>query len=277
MCCRTGSPLAVLSLVAAIAAVLPVSPASAANPGRGVRHVPVPAGARAVSTSHADHVIGHGTPAGCTSNKVVAAVQAGGVIRFACGPRPVTIRLKATAKVSNTSRRVVLDGAGLVTLSGERRRRILYMDTCDNAQTWTTSHCQDQAEPQLIVQNLNFVDGNSTGQRFDGGGGAIFDRGGRLRIVNSRFVGNRCESEGRTSAAEPSGRCRSTTACRCTPSRFTDNVCSNGGALSSIGVSWTVLNSLLEGNRAVGHGANPARPGTPAAAAAARSTTTATG
>ncbi|NUO58916.1 MAG: hypothetical protein HOV78_19825, partial [Hamadaea sp.] len=40
-------------------------------------------------------------------------------------------------------------------------------------------------------------------------------------------------------------------------------VCSNGGALSSIGVSWVVLNSVLTHNRAIGKGANPARPGTP--------------
>jgi hypothetical protein len=46
-------------------------------------------------------------------------------------------------------------------------------------------------------------------------------------------------------------------------SRFTDNACSNGGALSSIGVSWTVLNSRFTGNRAIGTGANPAQPGTP--------------
>jgi hypothetical protein len=39
--------------------------------------------------------------------------------------------------------------------------------------------------------------------------------------------------------------------------------CSNGGALSSIGVSWVVLNSLITHNRAIGHGANPARAGTP--------------
>ena len=45
----------------------------------------------------------------------------------------------------NTSARVVLDGGGLVTLSGGGRRRILYMDTCDQAQVWTTSHCQNQA------------------------------------------------------------------------------------------------------------------------------------
>ena len=41
------------------------------------------------------------------------------------------------------------------------------------------------------------------------------------------------------------------------------NVCSNGGGLSSIGVSYTVLNSLFSHNRAIGSGANPQRPGTP--------------
>jgi hypothetical protein len=39
-------------------------------------------------------------------------------------------------------------------------------------------------------------------------------------------------------------------------------VCSNGGALSSIGVSWVVLNSVMSHNSAVGNGANPARGGT---------------
>ncbi len=250
----------------AVAAVLLASPAGAAGTARGVRHVSVPAGARAVNASHADHVIGDGTPGSCTSRKVVAAVHAGGVIRFSCGAKPVLIRMNATARVSNTSRRVVLDGGGLVTLSGEGRRRILYMDTCDRAQTWTTSHCQDQAEPQLIVQNLNFVDGNSTGQTFDGGGGgAIFDRGGRLRIVDSRFASNRCDSEGPDLGG---GAVRALSQYHGLPvyvtgSRFAGNFCSNGGGLSSIGVSWTVLNSVFTGNRAIGHGANPARPGTP--------------
>ena len=38
-------------------------------------------------------------------------------------------------------------------------------------------------------------------------------------------------------------------------------MCSNGGALSSIGVSWSIYNSTFTDNRAVGHGANPARAG----------------
>jgi hypothetical protein len=46
-------------------------------------------------------------------------------------------------------------------------------------------------------------------------------------------------------------------------STFTGGVCSNGGALSSIGVSWVVLNCIMTGNQAIGDGANPARAGTP--------------
>ena len=46
-------------------------------------------------------------------------------------------------------------------------------------------------------------------------------------------------------------------------STFTGGICSNGSALSSIGVSWSVYNSVFTGNRAIGRGANPARPGTP--------------
>jgi hypothetical protein len=34
------------------------------------------------------------------------------------------------------------------------------------------------------------------------------------------------------------------------------NSCANGGALSSIGVSWNIINTLLSENTAVGHGAN---------------------
>ena len=41
------------------------------------------------------------------------------------------------------------------------------------------------------------------------------------------------------------------------------NVCSNGGGLSSIGVSYTVINSLFSYNKAIGNGANPAKAGSP--------------
>jgi hypothetical protein len=238
-------------------------PVSYANPAG---HASVPAEARAVDTSRPDQVIGKGTPAGCTSAAVVEAVAEGGVITFDCGPAPVTITMTATAKVRNANQILVLDGGGTVTLSGAGKRRILYQNTCDKAQGWTTSHCQDQATPRLTVQNLVFAQGDSTGQTAEGGGGgAIFVRGGRLKVVNSRFVGNRCD---RTGPDLGGAAIRVLSQYHGLPvyvvgSTFEKGSCSNGGALSSIGVSWTVLNSVLKDNDAVGRGANPARSGTP--------------
>src|SRR5258708_34471305 len=105
--------------------------------------------------------------------------------------------MRATAEVRNTSSRVVIDGGGKVTLSGAGIRWILYMDTRDKRQVWTTSHCQDQANPKLTAQNITFAHGNSTEEHFDGGGGgAIFARGGQLKVVYSRLVGNRCDRIG---------------------------------------------------------------------------------
>ncbi|MDA0172125.1 hypothetical protein OJ998_23685 [Solirubrobacter taibaiensis] len=197
---------------------------------------------------------------------MVAAVRAGGHIRFDCGPKPVTITLRKTAKVVNTSREVLLDGGGRVTLSGGGKRRILYMNTCDPAQKFTTSHCQDQSTPRLTVRDIKFERGNATGETFDGGGGgAIFARGGRLRILRSTFSINRCDGNGPDigggavrALSQYRGR-----AVQVTGSRFSRNVCSNGGALSSIGVSWTITRSEFTANRAIGRGANPARDGTP--------------
>jgi len=271
-----GAAAAAAPGVAGAAAAVAPGPARAAAAGSGAAaspaagnprgHAFVPPAARPVDTSHPARTVGDGTPASCTSRAVVAAVAAGGVITFSCGPDPVTIQMKATAKVRNTSRRVVLDGGGKVTLSGGGVRRILYMDTCDPAQVWTTSHCQDQARPRLTVQNLTFADGNATGQHFDGGGGgAIFARGGQLKVINSRFIGNRCDSTGPDLGG---AAIRALSQYRNRPvyvvhSTFRGGVCSNGGALSSIGVSWVVLNSVMNRNRAIGWGANPAAPGTP--------------
>ncbi|MFD4204817.1 hypothetical protein ACFWRG_02370 [Micromonospora tulbaghiae] len=227
----------------------------------------VPAEARPVDTSRPTRTVGSGTPASCTSEAVVKAVAAGGLITFDCGPAPVTITMKATAKVVNShGPRVVLDGGGKVTLSGGGKRRILYMNTCDQAQGFTTSHCQNQDHPRLTVQNLTFADGDATGDRTEGGGGgAIFVRGGQFAVINSRLVDNRCD---RTGPDLGGAALRVLSQFENKPvyvvsSTFTGGVCANGGALSSIGVSWTVLNSVFRGNRAVGTGANPARGGTP--------------
>jgi hypothetical protein len=247
----------------------PVRLPAAGNPAG---HAYVPPAGRPVDTSHPTRVIGDGTAASCTSKAVVAAVAAGGVITFSCGPRPVTITMEATAKVRNTSTRVVLDGGRMVTLSGGGVRRILYMNTCDAKRGIATSDCFNQQWPRLIVQNMTFRDGNSPAQQVMGadfggasGGGAIFDLGGQLKVVNSRFIGNRCFQTGPDLGGAAIRALSQWDSRRVyiTGDTFRGGACSNGGALSSIGVSWVVLNTVMTRNQAIGSGANPARAGTP--------------
>lgn len=235
----------------------------------------IPAEAGPEDTSASTNVVGDGTPASCTGDAFADAVARGGLVTFDCGPDPVTIDVTRTAKIFNdTGPKIVIDGGGKVVLNGNGHR-ILYMNTCDPDQVWTTDHCQNQDHPQLTVQNLTFVAGNATGEDPDGGG-AIFVRGGRFKIVNSRFFTNACDATGpdvggasvRTlSQFQPDGAAEPLPV-YVVNSTFGGgpeygNTCSNGGGLSSIGVSHTVINSLFTHNSAVGTGANPARPGTP--------------
>ena len=261
----------VAPLVASASVSVPASTRPVPDFGNPAGHARVPPAGDAVSTDHPDHVIGTGTPASCTSAAVVSAVASGGVITFNCGPGPVTITMTATAKVVNTSHRIVLEGGGTVTLSGAGKRQILYMNTCDQRQQWTTSDCYDQEWPELVVQNMTFEDGTSTvsqskGTSFGGGGGgAIFDLGGQLKVVNSRFIDNRCYHVGPDlggAAVRALAQWRNKPV-YITSDTFRGGQCSNGGALSSIGVSWVVLNSIMTNNDAIGYGANPAVPGTP--------------
>jgi hypothetical protein len=235
----------------------PSPPRSYGNPNG---HAAVPLAGRAVSTAHPDHVIGDGTEASCTSAAVVQAVAMGGIITFNCGPQAVTVTMTQTANVVHGDL-IVIDGGGRVTLSGGGKIRILDMDTCPG--------CWEQTGPHLIVQNMRFVDGYSGAHQVSGsadyGGGAIFDQGGQLTVVNSAFVGNGCYQFGPDLGG---GAIRAygmdmNTPVYLTGDTFRGNTCSNGGAVSGLYANFVLTNSLLVGNKAIGWGANPATAGTP--------------
>ncbi len=238
-------------------------------------HCAVPADAQPEDSSHPDHVIGTGTPDSCTGSAFVAAVAQGGVITFDCGPDPVTITLDQTAKVFNDKApKIVIDGGGKVTLSGGGKVRILYQNTCDPAQVLTSPRCDNQDTPQLTVQNITMRDGNAKGlideQMHPAGGGAIFATGGRLKVINSRFFANVCDDTGTDVGG---GAIRAFEQSMGKPLYIVNstfggtmelaNVCANGGGLSSIGVSYTVLNSRFGFNQAIGRGANSPKPPDP--------------
>jgi hypothetical protein len=238
--------------------------------GNPSKNYAVSSGAVAEDVSSPDHVIGTGTAASCTSIGVIDAVALGGTITFNCGPDPLTITLARPAKVFNSKPDVVIDGGGLITLSGGGASRILYMNTCDPIQGFTTDHCQDQDSPHLTVQNLTFIDGNSTNDSTYNGGGAIWVRGGRFKVVNCRFFNNVCATPGPDvgGAAIRVFNQYSGLPVYVVNSTFGGapgygNSGANGGAISSIGVSWSIYNSLFSYNSAVGNGGNPAQTGTP--------------
>ena len=226
-------------------------------------------------------VVGTGTPASCTGDAFVAAVAKGGVITFDCGPDPVTIVLTSTAKVFNDKgTKLVIDGGNKVTLSGGGTTRILYMATCDQAQVYPPGpgDCNTNPGVRLVVQNITFVDGNAKGHpegtNDGGGGGAIYAQGGSLKVVNARFFNNVCDDLGSDVGGGAIRKLDYLVAPGAGPGRPVwivnstfggkaglGNSCANGGALSSIGVSWNILNTLLSENTAVGHGANDGQGG----------------
>jgi hypothetical protein len=248
--------------------VVPIQPGEPGNPDG---QCPIPAEAQLEDVSSPTTVVGTGTPESCTADAFIAAVAASGIITFNCGPDPATITLTKPAKVFNDKGpKIVIDGGGKVILSGGGTTRILYMNTCDPDQVWTSTRCDNQETPQLTVQNLTFANANSKSEAKYDGGGAIYASGGRLKVINSRFMNNVCADSGPDvgGAGIRAFEQYNNLPVYVVNSTFggsdgVGNVCSNGGGISSIGVSWTILNSLFSYNHAIGNGGNPATSGTP--------------
>lgn len=238
-------------------------------------HAAIPDAGQLEDVSSPTSVIGTGTPASCTAEAFVAAVAKGGIITFDCGPDPVTISMTQPAKVFNDKgTKLVIDGANKVTLDGKGKTRILYMATCNKAQVYPpgSGDCNTNPGVQLVVQNLTFVNGSAKGITDTdnaGGGGAIYAQGGSLKVVHCRFFNNVCDDLGSDVGGGAIRKLDYLVAPGAGPKRPVwvvnstfggqaglGNSCANGGALSSIGVSWNILNSLFSYNTAVGHGAN---------------------
>jgi hypothetical protein len=262
-------------------ATTPTNPQDGPPAGYPDGHAPVPPEAQAEDVSSPTTVVGAGTPASCTGDAFVAAVAKGGVVTFDCGPDPATIVLTSTAKVFNDrGPKLVIDGGDKVTLSGGGTTRILYMATCDRAQAYPPGpgDCNTNPGVKLVVQNITFVDGSAKGipegTVNGGGGGAIHAQGGSLKVVHSRFFNNVCDDLGSDVGGGAIRKLDYLVAPGAGPGRPAwivgstfggkpglGNSCANGGALSSIGVSWNILNTLLSENTAVGHGANAGQGG----------------
>ena len=227
------------------------SDAAATDTGTSYDATPPPATCDApalVDVSSPTSVVGDGTPGSCTAAALQAAANGGGIITFNCGAAPTTITVSSTITFTKET---VLDGGGLVTLSGGGTARILYFDSA-----------YDLTTPRLTVQRLTFRDGDSPAGGDDTavGGGAIYRDGGSLTVIDCNFFDNHAPSPGQDIAggaiyAFGGGETV------ISGSTFQGNSASNGGAVGSLNGDVTLINTVLTNNAATGTDGNPGHGG----------------
>ena len=105
----------------------------------------------------ANAVVGNGTPASCTNQALINAVQVGGLVTFNCGPNPHTITINNTINYDGQSlprenRSVTIDGGNRITLRGTPGNRIFYVRTFGD----------DRLNPQLTLTLRNLIVENAS-------------------------------------------------------------------------------------------------------------------
>jgi hypothetical protein len=224
----------------------PPAPPPPTNPGTSSCATPI----SAVNTAGNTNVVGDGTPASCTEGAFEAAIAAGGVVTFNCGPSPYKLVLSSTKSITQDT---VIDGGNLVTLDGGGQVRQLLLN----------NNNFDATTPTLTLQNITLANGHGTDNAGTGaptGGGAVYRYGGTLNVINSQFINNIGPASGQDSAggAIYSVGVGTTTV---VGSTFQGNQSSDGGALGNLGASVDLVNDTIQGNKATGTGGNPGNGG----------------
>ena len=233
----------------------------------------VPAAGMPESIANPTTVVGAGTPDSCTAQKVVDAVKAGGVVTFNCGAEPLTIAVPEIRIMNNGGKgdgSVTIDGGGKITLAAAGNHRVLYQNTCDESLVWTSTRCDIQTTPHLVLQNLGITGGKGAAGKGTkpelNGGGAIYVGGGTFKAYGIRVTNSIQTNAAGVLAQDLAGGgiyiFQVNSPVYIVNSTFENNAGSNGGAIGGLFISYTIINSLLVGNKATGKGMNPAQSGT---------------
>jgi hypothetical protein len=218
----------------------------------------VPTKGQPADTSNPTTVVGTGTVASCTFNKLQEAATQGGIITFDCGSSSVTIPITATLNLP-TNKNTIIDGGNKITLDGGNAVQILKFYS-------ENFRANDYG---LTIQHITLINGKSTpteeipsapppcsqGWR-DGQGGAIFMRDGNLTVIDSIFMNNHAAPLGPDTGGGAIYVVGSKNGVLVVGSTFINNSASNAGAVGCLFAELNVYNSLITNNTALGNGAN---------------------
>jgi len=250
----------------------------AGNPDGKCTSLALPGEAQPANTSQPTTVVGTGTAASCNFAALSSAVSKGGIITFDCGPEPVTIPVTATltpptsnayAKQAPVS--TVIDGGNKVVLDGGNAVQIINWTHAGswrvNKDTLTLQHIQlinGKATPKAAIPACPPSGGISNTQCStgfdDGEGGALYVRDGNLRVIDCTFANNQAALLGPDTGGGAIYINGTGSPSYIVQSTFLNNKASNAGAIGMLWAGAFVLNSLFEGNSAVGTGANSSDP-----------------
>ncbi len=185
----------------------------------GIAFVTLLMAVMAGQTVYAGGVVGSGTPESCTQTAFKTIATTGGTVTFNCGGAH-TIVLTSPLNVTKTT---IIDGGGLITLSGGGTTNVIYNDapllTLRNLTIrdgfWRMpasitgrdivdggAGVRGEYRASLTVENSTFLNNRieslatDIGKAVDNGGGAIFNHTGTLIIRNSVFRGNHAQNSG---------------------------------------------------------------------------------
>ncbi len=190
-------------------------------------------------------VVGDGSAASCTEQALRTALDSikkagGGSVTFSCGGKH-TITIASRLLVGSAKdKTVIIDGGGLITLSGGGKTRVLDLDNYTN----------------LVVQRLTIADGHvaagepeETNKPANSGAAIRHPWFGTLKAIDVRFEDNVCASlDGEIGGgAIYAGGLTEAVLSGCD---FVGNKASNGGGILNRGSTLTIVECAFRQNRA---------------------------
>ena len=110
------------------------------------------------------------------------------------------------------------------------------------------------------MQRITLTKGKTVDTAVPGGGAAIYDLGGNVTVIDSTFTDN----HGPTNGQDVKGGAifaNGAGSLVVVGSQFSNNSCSNGGAVGALGAAMTLVNTVVSNNTATGTGGNPGNGG----------------